>query len=477
MSEFSPVPSESDYGDRSHGTGSVLRTWFGVRDEVPQRLYALSGIGLMLLKYVIEMGAILYFIGNVLAPWDFLNPLLSSRAALLEPGPEWLAWALFVWNLPFVWIAFSMSVRRAADAGWSPWSGLLVLIPVLNLFVMIGFALLPSDPQDHWRPQSTRNRGDQASDADYRRGLLAIGVGLLVGLTMLGISVYAFRLYGATLFFGTSLMMGASAGFIYNRPRPQSWLRTFGIASFLMFVAAGVLLLFALEGLICIAMAVPLVLPLGWIGSAIGKGIADSTNTSLANTLSVLIMLPILTGAEALYHPAPENMVFTSVEIDAPPEIVWQNVIHFPDLPDAEEWYFRAGIACPVRARIEGHGVGAVRYCEFTTGSFVEPITVWDEPRRLAFDVTEQPDPMVEFSPYRHVHPPHLEHSHLRSDRGEFRLIALPGNRTRLEGRTWYTFEMFPQSYWTLWSDTSIHRIHQRVLRHIKHLSENAREA
>ncbi len=32
---------------------------------------------------------------------------------------------------------------------------------------------------------------------------------------------------------------------------------------------------------------------------------------------------------------------------------------------------------------------------------------------------------------------------------------------------------MYPQDYWTLWSDACIHRIHQRVLRHIKSLSEH----
>ena len=115
--------------------------------------------------------------------------------------------------------------------------------------------------------------------------------------------------------------------------------------------------------------------------------------------------------------------------------------------------------------------MGAVRRCEFSTGAFVEPVNVWEPPRRLAFDVESQPPPMHELSPYRHVHPPHLD-GYLRCQRGEFRLVALPGGRTRLEGSTWYEFEMYPQDYWTMWSDACIHRIHQRVLPHIKSLSE-----
>jgi hypothetical protein len=105
----------------------------------------------------------------------------------------------------------------------------------------------------------------------------------------------------------------------------------------------------------------------------------------------------------------------------------------------------------------------------------VEPITAWDEPRRLAFDVTHQPHTMKELSPYRHVYAPHLGGT-LQSRRGEFVLVELPGGRTRLEGRTWYDFAMSPQPYWNLWSDSIIHAIHRRVLDHIQRLSEQTAE-
>src|SRR5262249_48945523 len=151
---------------------------------------------------------------------------------------------------------------------------------------------------------------------------------------------------------------------------------------------------------------------------------------------------------EALWMRSREMMVLSTIEIDAPPSAVWPHVVSFPDLPEERDWYFRLGIACPQRGRIEGHGVGATRYCEFTTGTFVEPITAWEEPTRLAFDVVEQPPAMFELSFYPHVDPPHL-HGYLRSKHGEFRLVALEGGRTRLEGRTWYEFDMFPNAYWT----------------------------
>ena len=165
----------------------------------------------------------------------------------------------------------------------------------------------------------------------------------------------------------------------------------------------------------------------------------------------------------------------SSIEIDAPPDVVWRNVIAFPPLPAPSELVFRAGVAYPVRAEITGQGAGAVRRCVFSTGAFVEPITRWEPGRRLSFDVDSQPRPMHEWSPYADVAPPHLD-GYFRSRRGEFRLVALPGGRTRLEGSTWYEMKIQPAGYWVLYGDWIIGRIHGRVLGHIKRVAER-REA
>jgi hypothetical protein len=114
-----------------------------------------------------------------------------------------------------------------------------------------------------------------------------------------------------------------------------------------------------------------------------------------------------------------------------------------------------------------GHGVGAVRFCEFSTGAFVEPITRWEEPSRLSFDASEQPRPLTEWSPYHGFEPPHLD-DYFRSVRGEFRLVDLHDGRTRLEGSTWYELRLYPAFYWRLWADAIVHAIHARVLGHIR---------
>ena len=88
--------------------------------------------------------------------------------------------------------------------------------------------------------------------------------------------------------------------------------------------------------------------------------------------------------------------------------------------------------------------------------------------RRRVDELIEQ----YELTPYRHIHPPHLDLA-FRSVRGEFDLVELPNGRTRLTGRSWYNLDMRPHAYWAIWSDWLVHSIHGRVLRHIKRLCED----
>jgi hypothetical protein len=256
--------------------------------------------------------------------------------------------------------------------------------------------------------------------------------------------------------------------------KPRTFGQCMGVA-FVSFLAASAgLIVFGIEGLGCLIMLLPLALPVALMGAALGYA-CQRQNLGLDSSRRIigvmLAVLPMLMGAEsAASAPVPLLMVVSSVEIDAPPAVVWRHVVDFPALPEPTEWVFRAGVAYPMRATIDGVGAGAIRHCVFSTGAFIEPIEVWNAPRLLRFSVVSNPPPMREWSPWR-IHPPHLD-GFLISEAGQFRLIELPGGRTRLEGTTWYRHHMWPASYWRLWSDYLIHRIHLRVLDQVKMLSE-----
>jgi len=451
----------------------LLKLWFGLQAEVSRRTYLISGFALMGIKYATEAGAVFHFTGRVLWPHVFFNPIMTMRQELLgPPAPAWLQWAIIVWTLPFLWIAVGMSVRRAVNSGQSAVAGLGVLIPFFNYMVMLRLAMLPASGDCSWsnawfEPSATKPPlGHFLSSA-----LKGIAAAVLIALVMVSLGAYVFGSYGISLFLGTPVLMGVTSAFLYNRPTRRGLGGTLVVGQASVVLGAFALLLFAFEGIICLVMLAWMASGMALLGSLVGYSMCVLRPTSAGSVLVLAAALPLALGAESLHRPTPLYEVVSTVEIDAPPEAVWPHVIGFSELPEPSQWFFRLGIAYPQRATIVGSGVGAVRRCEFSTGAFVEPITAWEPGRRLAFDVESQPAPMHELSPYRHVHPPHLD-GYLRSKRGEFRLVALPGGRTRLEGSTWYELELYPQDYWTLWSDGCIHLIHRRVLDHVKHLAE-----
>jgi hypothetical protein len=290
---------------------------------------------------------------------------------------------------------------------------------------------------------------------------------LLVGGLALGsAALLHLGLYGWTIFVLAPLILGG-LGSLGVQPATAG--KAAGSGALAVAIAMCCFLFIGLEGLICIAMASPLVLPLGALGGwlAYQAGRSGRTTSSVA---MVLLLAPAGITWDATARP-PVFEVRSAIVIRATPEQVWKHVVTFAELPEPREWYFRAGLAYPMRARISGSGAGAVRYCEFSTGPFVEPIEIWNEPRLLRFRVTENPAPMHEWSPYAHVLPRHL-HGYLVSKEGQFRLTGLENNRTLLEGTTWYQHGLWPAEYWRWWSDAIIHRIHLRVLNHIRALAE-----
>jgi len=442
-----------------------FRLWFGFDAPVNRRTYFRHGVGLMLFKYALDAALIWLFTGRWWTPLDYVNPLWSTRQHVLQAAPSWLAPALVVLTLPFLWIGVSMTLRRAVNAGLSAWTCLLFFVPGVNYLLMLALCVWPPLAKQAWSIASPPPRVDERLTS----ALLGVAASLGITLVTVAIGIYIKRSYSAGLFLGVPFTVGYISSYIYNRRFPRSVGESIIIALASVSIAGGALIVFALEGLVCTVMALPVAFALAWPGALVGRLVAQHSVEPGAG-VGMALMAPLLVAVEPRPAP-PVHQVLTVVEIAAPPEVVWRHVVAFPELPPATELLFRVGVAAPTRARIVGTGVGATRYCDFTTGSFVEPITAWEENRLLAFDIVAQARPMTEWSPYREVNPPHLD-GYFRATHGEFRLTPLPGGRTRLEGRTEYVVNMFPQRYWTLPAGHIVAAIHGRVLRHIAALAE-----
>ena len=438
---------------------------------VDRATYAVAGLVLIALKYALD---------NLLAAafdrrWSYADYWSPSAYAVgdLPTGERWFFVALLALAIPFAVAGLSLTVRRLRHAGLALWLVVLFFVPVVNLLFFVVLALAP--PRTRVRDATPGHAIGWLPRSAGWSAAAGVVLTALVGGALMLFATETLEHYGWGLFVGLPFCLGLLSVLVYANAEERTLTSSIGVGLMSAAFACLSLILVAAEGAICIVMALPLTLPLAALGALTGYAIQRSRRGGpmLPPTVcSVALVLPGLMSVEALSDPRPAVRPVTSaIIVDAPPEVVWRHVVSFAELPAPREAIFRAGIAYPIGAKIEGSGAGAVRRCRFSTGDFVEPITVWDAPRRLAFSVRSQPPPMKELSPYGDVHPPHLD-GFLRSRRGEFRLTRLPGGRTRLEGTTWYENRMWPAAYWRVWSDALIHEIHLRVLRHVRALSE-----
>ena len=456
--------------------GSLWR-WDG---KVSRGTYALLGICGLAIKHNLDR-FIAYKFGYRWGIWTYFDPL--DRAAQFSPlssiDKKFLA-TLLITALPFIWVGVTMTVKRLRDAGQPLWLTLLFFVPVINLLFFGLLLVLPSQ-----ETASAATSAGQRTPSIYpylpttRTGSAAAAVVLtaLLGVAVTwGILRFAGN-YGLTLFISLPFVMGYLAALIYSRNQQADWGDVVGVVSLSLLLAGVGIAAIAIEGVICLLMAAPLAWPLAIFGGMLATlihGRANSPQATPSMFAVMLVSLPVLLGVERVAPPpVPRFQVHTTTEIAAPPELVWNRLIQFPPLPVAREWPFRLGMAYPIEATLKGEGLTADRECRFSTGSFKEPILVWEPGKHLAFAVSDEPLLMKETSPYQNIHVRHLEDHDFQPERADFVLVPLPNGSTRLEGTTTYQNKMWPGMYWRLWTDAIIHSIHNRVFNHVKALAES----
>jgi hypothetical protein len=375
--------------------------------------------------------------------------------------------------LPFIWLGVTQTLKRLRSAQLPLQLVLLFFVPFLNLLFFLLLCLIPE--REPARPETKLIHATLLSQIVPESALGSAAISLLltvpVGLGMVELGARVLRNYGWGMFVALPFTVGFAAALVYGVHEPRSAKGCVGVACLAALLWGGGLLGLAWEGMVCLIMAMPIALPLAALGGACGYFVQRRRRVATGSPAFLSILLLFVPGVQWTEHviaaPPPSFAVRSSIDVQAPPEKVWKQVIAFSEIPAPKEWMFRAGIAYPIRAEMVGSGPGAERHCVFSTGAFVEPIQIWDEPHRLKFSVTSNPPPMEEWTPYPHIDPPHL-HGFMVSNGGQFLLTPLPNGGTRLEGTTWYRHGLWPVGYWRLWSDAIIHRIHMRVLTHIR---------
>lgn len=420
-------------------------------------------------------------------PYSVLYYVSPIDAPLFHPGADRDYWTTLSFvALPFIGLGVALTVRRLVDAGISPWTALLFFVPFANLlFFGVAAAAPPRPrPQPIVLPEQAAYRApgrplEPAPPLPGRRwSILVAGLlGAVIGLGTLAVSVGLLKEYGAALMLGTPTIAGFATGAFYARLEPSA---EFGRAALANIVATlitlAALVAFAIEGLGCLAMFLPLMMLPSMFGAYIGFGAAHAlppraTPTAIGG--AVLSFFVVLGAEHVAPIPALEPPpVETSMEIDAPPERVWALLPSMAPMPAPDDWVFRTGIAFPLWAHTEGEGLGAKRSCAFTTGMARETIDRWEPGRALGFTIDAQPDPMREATIYRTVRQPHLD-GYVRNVRGELLVEPLDGGRrAKVTAKSWYRVRITPETYWRWWSDAVVHHLHRRILVVVKARAE-----
>jgi uncharacterized membrane protein YhaH (DUF805 family) len=466
---------------------SVTNVWTW-RGRVGRARYFATGLILLGLKH--NLDRMLAVIAGY--PWSIFNYWIFDAPVLIRLYPERelerisvftakdLAFylVLLLFALPFIWIGTVLTLRRLRDAGLPLWLVMLFFVPFLNLIFFIILSVIPSwQLVDDDRPKLTSRIGRLIPQSSFGSAVFGIVVTAILALIETLISTDGLGQYGWGLFVGIPFFLGLNSTMIYGFHEPRSLGRCLLVSTVSVGLVGVALLGFAVEGIVCLVMALPLAIVFALFGGLIGyvlqKRLTFSTS-KLRVASAVFLLMPGLILLEYGFGRTPPLYESkTSVVIKSDPETVWkQLVVTSAQLPPPTEAIFKTGLAYPIHAEMWGHGVGAERHSTFSTGVLVQSITRWDEPRLLAFDITKQPPSMEETSIYNNVRPPHLE-NYFVARRGQFELKALPDGTTLLEGTTWYQNYYWPASYWHLWSDYIVDGVHMRVLLRIKSLAEN----
>ena len=307
---------------------------------------------------------------------------------------------------------------------------------------------------------------------DGPRGCMAVFLTTICCIFCTWLGVEELKTYGVMLFVGLPLLMGFIVGWI-DTYYDQDLKRTTKLTLYALLVAAVFLVFAFIEGVFCLVLAFPIVFGFTMIGTyvgiVVGRGRWVRDNSRFLCT--PIIMLPALMCIESSHMPAPPMLyVSTPVVINAPASVIWNHVTSFDTIGAPSQPMLKCGIAYPITARLEGTGLGATRLCQFSTGTLVEKINGWNEPDSFAFSVEQEPSSMTETSLFK-IHPHHLD-GYLKCREGFVQLIPLSAGRTEVVGSTWYTDNIWPQAYWSIWSNEAIHEIHLRVLEHVKAESE-----
>lgn len=220
--------------------------------------------------------------------------------------------------------------------------------------------------------------------------------GLLLRLLFSGHGPMPDAMAGAFVY-GMPFAVGAVTVYLAERQSRRGWLYYFfapWLSVTLCVAGAGLTLI---EGLICIAMALPLFVMIGSVAGLVTGLLCRQLNRPLRSVQGLTLLPLLLVLGEGLI-PGGNGLdrIERSVHIDASPDAVWKLLLNPSDIRPEEVrsgLAYRIGVPVPVQARTLDERIGGIRRSAWARGVyFDEVITDWQPGRQIAWRYAFHPD-------------------------------------------------------------------------------------
>lgn len=179
---------------------------------------------------------------------------------------------------------------------------------------------------------------------------------------------------------------------------------------------------------------------------ASGSDVESPVSLPATNTRTWSRLLGLLFGSGAT-----KESVVTRVHIEAAPELLWERILFYEDVPGSPPLLL-ARILSPIGTKGDKSQLGASIECRYREGSLVKRITIIEEPYSICFDVTQQ----------------RLGIENCAITRSGSYRISRSGSGSEIMLTTNYTAFLHPRWLWLPIESLAVHQLHGHILEGIR---------
>ncbi|HUE55027.1 MAG TPA: DUF805 domain-containing protein, partial [Candidatus Udaeobacter sp.] len=267
--------------------------------RVNRATYATVGVAAFALKFPVDWLVVTRLFGrpwSLLSYWRPFGAISGIHGLRLED--RIFAGTMLLIAAPFIWLGLAMTVKRLRDAGEPTWVAALFFAPIANLLFFVVLSLKPSAVERRreegapWPGPSFLDTWVPKSRTGSALVSIAITAAIGFGFTLLGTQVVA--TYGWGLFVGLPFCLGLFAVLMHSYREPRGYGECVAMAVLPVLMLGAILLLVAIEGIICILMAAPLALLLALLGGSLGY-VIQAAHWGRRSAPAILSMAVLLT--------------------------------------------------------------------------------------------------------------------------------------------------------------------------------------